>query len=318
MQTKTFDLKKLVRSNGLRLAAMILLLYVVSGLLMPSYFKFSHIMSVLVLSCFLGIISIGQTFVVISGGADLSVAYTVTFTACVFAQVTKFSGSGIVGLLATLGCAILVGLLKGFGVAILKIPSMVMTLATNSILMSVTYLYTGGVLKGESTPFVTALAKNSVLGIRLCVLAWIVLGVISILVLKKTRFGRSIYAVGSSLRVAKLSGINTTMVLIGVYVYASVMMSLCGILLIGYLGYPNYTMADGYQLISIASVVIGGTSILGGQGGYLGSMCGVVIIYLIESILIVLNMAEAGREIVYGAVILIILLAYGRGAKKRI
>ena len=84
----------------------------------------------------------------------------------------------------------------------------------------------------------------------------------------------------------------------------------------GHLGYPNYTMGDSYQLISIAAVVIGGTSILGGHGGYLGTMGGVVIIYLIQSILIILNIAEAGREIVNGAIILIILLAYGRGKKQ--
>ena len=193
---------------------------------------------------------------------------------------------------------------------------MVMTLATNSILMSATFLYTQGVLKGESTAVVTALAKDSFLGIRYCVLLWVALGIATIFLLKKTTFGRKIFAVGCSPRVTDLSGINTQVVLVGVYVIASVMMAVAGILLIGHLGYPNYTMGDSYQLISIAAVVIGGTSILGGHGGYLGTMGGVVIIYLIQSILIILNIAEAGREIVNGAIILIILLAYGRGKKQ--
>jgi ribose transport system permease protein len=316
MKKISIGFKQIYKSTALRIILMMLVLYIISGIMTPAYFKFSHIMKILVLGCFLGIISIGQTFVIISGGADLSVAYTVTFSACVFAQTIKLTGSGLTGLIAVIAVSLAIGLFKGFGVAVLKIPSMVMTLAMNAILMSVTYLYTGGVLKGESTDFITALAKDSIFGVRYCVIAWLVLGIIAIWILKKTRFGRSIYAVGSNMRVAKLSGINTTSVLMGVYVFSTLMMTIAGIILIGYLGYPNYTMADGYQLISIAAVVIGGTSILGGQGGYLGTMGGVVIIYLIESILITLNIAEAGKEIVNGAIILIILLAYGRGKKQ--
>lgn len=222
---KKLELKQLLTSNGPRVILMIVVLYLFSGILEPNYLAPSHIMSVLVLCSFLGIICIGQTLV-------------------------------------------------------------------------------------------TALAKDSFLGIRYCVLVWVALGILTIFLLKKTSFGRKIFAVGCSSRVTDLSAINTKAVLIGVYVIASVMMAIAGILLIGHLGYPNYTMADDYQLISIAAVVIGGTSILGGHGDYLGTMGGVIIIYLIQSLLIILNMAEAGREIVNGAIILIILLAYGRGKKQ--
>lgn len=314
--TKTIDWKGLFKSNGFRIIAMLAGLYLISGILEPNYLQPSHIMSTLVLCCFLGIICIGQTLVILTGGADLSVAYSVTFAACVFAQTTKQTGNGVVGFAAAMLAGLLMGLFKGFGVAYLRITPMVMTLATNAILMSSTFLYTQGVLKGESTALVTALAKDSVLGVRYCVLLWAVLGAGTIFLLRKTAFGRKIFAVGCSPRVAELSGINTKRVLIGVYIIASMMMAVAGVLLIGHLGYPNYTMGDSYQLISIAAVVIGGTSILGGHGGYLGTMGGVVIIYLIQSILIILNIAEAGREIVNGAIILIILLAYGRGKKQ--
>lgn len=316
LNPKKRDFKETLKSNGFRIAAMILALYLISGILEPNYLQPSHIMSVLVLCSFLGIICIGQTLVILTGGADLSIAYSVTFTACVFAQTTKATGNGILGFLAAIAAGILIGLFKGIGVAYLRITPMVMTLAVNSILMSYTFLYTQGVLKGESTALVTALAKDSFLGIRYCVLVWGILGLLTVFLLRKTAFGRKIFAVGCSQRVSDISAINTRMVLTGVYVFASVMMAVAGILLIGYLGYPNYTMADDYQLISIAAVVIGGTSILGGHGGYWGTMGGVVIIYLIQSLLIILNMAEAGREIVNGAIILVILLAYGRGKKQ--
>ena len=164
----------------------------------------------------------------------------------------------------------------------------------------------------------TTLAKGSVFGIRWCVIVWAVLGVIAIFILRKTTFGRSVFAIGSNAQVARLSGINVVGVTIGIYIYATVMMAIAGVLLVGYLGYPNYTMADGYQLISIAAVVIGGTSILGGKGSYLGTMGGVVIIYLIQSILTILNIADAGKDIVNGLVILAILFAYDRSAKMRV
>jgi ribose transport system permease protein len=315
MEKSAVAARKVVSSTMFRVLLMIVALYIVSGILEPNYFRPEHIMSVLVLSCFLGIICVGQTLVILTGGADLSVAYSVTFSACIFAQTTKATGSGLLGLAAALGAGLLIGVFKGIGVARLGITSMVMTLATNSILMSATFLYTQGVLRGDSPELVTAIAKNNLLGIRYCVLLWIVIGILTIFLLKKTTFGRKIFALGSSMRVSRLSGIDTGWVLISVYVIASLMMTVAGIMLIGYLGYPNYTMGDGYQLISIAAVVIGGTSILGGHGSYLGTMGGVVIIYLIQSILIILDIAEAGREIVNGVIILLVLFVYGRSKK---
>lgn len=307
--------KSIVKSTSFRLVTMIVCLFALSVLICPAYLQFSHLMSVLVLCSFLGIIAIGQTVVIITGGIDLSIAYSITFVACVFGTIQKLSGNALLGLLAAIIASILVGLFKGFGVAILKFPPMVMTLAANAVLMSATFLFTGGVLKGNTVDFLDIIVKGSIFGIRYVVLFWLFLSFITIWILKRTGFGRSIYAIGSNFQVAKLSGVNTKRVLIMVYVFESFMIGIAALLLVGYIGYPNYTMGDGYQLISIACVVIGGTSIMGGQGGYWGTIGGVIIIYLIESILIVLNIAEAGRDIIYGSFILIVLLAYGRGKK---
>jgi ribose transport system permease protein len=306
-------MRSIVSAPMLRVLFMIIVLYVVSGILEPNYFKAGHLMTILVLACFLGIICIGQTLIILTGGADLSVGYTVTLCACIYAQTSTASGNGLIGFITAIAIGALIGLFKGLGVAVLEITSMVMTLATNSILMSTIFLYTNGVLKGRANQFITTVARGSIIGFRYCVLVWIILGMLTILLLRKTSFGRKIYAVGSSVRVSGLSGIDTKLTLIGVYIIASVMMSIAGILLIGYLGNPNYRMGEDYQLISIAAVVIGGTSIMGGHGSYLGTMGGVIIIYLIQSILTILNIAQAGKEIVNGVVILLVLFAYGRG-----
>jgi ribose transport system permease protein len=313
--TRAINPRTILSSTGFRVTLMIAALYVVSGILEPNYFKPGHLMQILVLACFLGIICIGQTLIILTGGADLAVAYTVTLCACVFAQTTTATGNGFLGFMAAIGVGALIGLFKGLGVACLEITSMVMTLATSSILMSSTFLYTKGVLKGRANEFITTLARGGFGGIRYCVLVWIALGIITIILLRKTSFGRKIFAIGSSIRVSELSGVDTKITLILVYVIGSVMMAIAGVLLIGYLGNPNYRMADDYQLISIAAVVIGGTSIMGGHGSYLGTMGGVIIIYLIQSILTILHIAEAGKEIINGVVILLVLFAYGRGKK---
>jgi ribose transport system permease protein len=307
--------RAIVSSTGFRVVLMIIVLYIISGILEPSYFSGEHLMTILVISCFLGIICVGQTIVILTGGADLSVAYSVTLSACIFAQTYKATGSALAGFAAAMAVGLAIGLLKGIGVSFLGITAMVMTLATNSILMSVTFLYTQGVLKGNSSPLLTVLAKDSVFGIRYVVLLWIAIGAIVVFLLKKTVFGRKIYAIGSSLRVSSLSAIDTKRTLVCVYIIATLTMSLAGVLLVGYIGYPNYTMGDGFQLISIAAVVIGGTSIMGGHGSYLGTMGGVIIIYLIQSILTILNIADAGKQIVNGLIILLVLFAYGRGKK---
>ena len=312
---KAVDLRAVLSSTGFRVFVMIVVLYVVSGILEPNYFSGEHLMTILVISCFLGIICVGQTMIILTGGADLSVAFTVTFSACVFAETFTSTGNGLISFLATIGAALIIGLLKGLGVAILGITAMVMTLATNSILMSTTFIYTKGVLKGTSPSFLTTLAKGSIFGIRYVVLVWIVVGIIVTFLLKKTIFGRKIYAIGSSLRVSRLSAIDTKFTLVCVYIIATLMMSFAGVLLIGYIGFPNLTMGDGYQLISIAAVVIGGTSIMGGHGSYLGTMGGVIIIYLIQTILTILHIADAGKQIVNGLIILLVLFAYGRGKK---
>jgi ribose transport system permease protein len=312
---KSLNPRSLFSASIFRVLLMIIALYVVSGILEPNYFKSGHLMTILVLGCFLGIICVGQTLIILTGGADLSVGYTVTLCACVYAQTTTATGNGLLGFTAAIAVGALIGLFKGLGVAVLEITSMVMTLATNSVLMSSTFLYTGGVLKGRANQFITTIARESIFGIRYCVLVWIFIGVCTIILLRKTRFGRKIFAVGSSARVSDLSGIDTKVTLISVYVIASVMMALAGVLLIGYLGNPNYRMGEDYQLISIAAVVIGGTSIMGGHGSYLGTMGGVIIIYLIQSILTILDIAQAGKEIVNGVIILLVLFAYGRDKK---
>ncbi|MDB4866531.1 MAG: transporter permease [Cohnella sp.] len=291
-------------------------LYIVSGILQPHFFSTDHVIQLLVLASFLGVLAIGQTLVILTGGLDLSLAYVLNLGAVIMTQVTVQHGGGV-ALVAMLAVGLLVGLLNGLGVAYLNISPIIMTLAMSSILKSVTYVYSNGNPKGNAPGWLRYMGTESFLGIRIALWFWVVLAAAVILLLAKTTFGRKIYAIGTNARVSYLSGIQNKRMIVMVYMLSALFAVLAGMMSVGFYGLSYLGMGDTYLLPTIAAVVIGGTSIIGGRGGYVGTIAGTVIIYVLLSILTVLNINDAGRQIIYGLVILIVLFLYGRGKKVR-
>jgi ribose transport system permease protein len=144
------------------------------------------------------------------------------------------------------------------------------------------------------------------------VLVWIVVGAAVVFLLTRTTFGRSIYGIGNRETAAYLSGINTRKIMMLAFVLSGALSAFGGILLAGYASKAAQSMGDAYLLPAIAAVVLGGTHILGGRGSYLGTVAGVILITLLQSILSVMQINEAGRQLIYGAVIVLMLLLYGR------
>jgi ribose transport system permease protein len=144
---------------------------------------------------------------------------------------------------------------------------------------------------------------------------WAALGAAMAVLLRRTTFGRRVYAIGNSERAVFLSRGNVNRVVVACFALAGACSGLAGALLAGYSSKAYQAMGDPYVLPAIAAVVLGGTSILGGRGRYLGTVAGVVLVTLLQSILSIVQMPEAGRQIIYGAVIIVMLLVYGRGQK---
>jgi ribose transport system permease protein len=292
-------------------------LYIFSIILAPNYLALDHINQTIALASFLGIIAIGQTLVILTGGLDLSIAYTMNFGAVILTQETLKLG-GFPALIIALATGVIIGLFNGFFIAYIGISPMIMTLATNSILKSVTYVYTGGTPKGVASQWICFIGSGSIFGVRAAILFWALISVMVVILLLKTTFGRKVISIGNSYKTSYLSGINNNRVIMGVYALSGLFAVVAGIMLTGlsqgraYLG-----MGDSFQIASIAAVVIGGTSIIGGKGGYVGTIAGAIIIYILNSILAVLNMADAGRQIIFGLVIFVVLLIYGREKKIR-
>ena len=253
--------------------------------------------------------------VILLGQIDLSVPWAVTMGAMMASAATAYGPVGeILAIPFGILCGVGLGLVNGVGVAYMRIPSMIVTLAVNAVAQGLMVAYTGGFSPQDTaSPAMRYLAAgNLILGVPNAVLVWIVVGLLAVFVLTRTTFGRSVYGIGNRESAAYLSGVPTQRIVMIAFALSGGLAAFGGVLLAGYAGKAAQSMGDAYLLPAIAAVVLGGTSILGGRGNYLGTIAGVILITLLQSILSVMQIAEFGRQIIYGVIIVGMLLIYGR------
>ncbi|GLH79983.1 ABC transporter permease [Bradyrhizobium sp. SSBR45G] len=293
----------------------ILLLLLVGSLYSRSFLSPDYLLQQLKVASFLGVIATGMMLVILLGQIDLSVPWVVTTGAMMACAAAAHGTTGaVVAIPFGILCGAAIGLLNGIGVAYLRIPSMIITLATNAVAQGLMVAYTGGFSPQDSaSKAMRYLATgNAVPGLPNAVLVWAIIGAVAVWLLSRTTFGRAIYAIGNRERAAYLSGIDTRRVTMLAFALSGALSAFGGVLLAGYASKAAQSMGDAYLLPSIAAVVLGGTHILGGRGSYLGTIAGVILITLLQSILSVMQISEAGRQLIYGAVIILMLLIYGR------
>lgn len=305
------------RRRSLTPFALLVLLYAVTVAVAPGYLAGSQIGSLLQLTALLGIVAIGQTLVILVGGIDLSVSAVVTLTNLLCAGTLAGSNANLPQAIAlALGLGLLCGLVNGLGIVLLKVPDMVMTLATVTIVTGVAYILTGGAPKGASSLILTYVVQHRFAGfLTLGVVLWVVLGVLLVLALRYTVVGHDIYATGLNRRAAYASGVRVGPLVVGLYAVSGVCAGAVGLLITGYTGSSYFGSGDPYQLASIAAVVLGGTSIFGGSGGYVGTVAGAGITTLLLSLLQIVGIPTAGQNIAYGVVIIAMLVVFSRGRR---
>lgn len=285
--------------------AVVALLLIVGGLLAPGFLTLSHVLLLLALSAFLGVVGIGETIVILTGGIDLSIAWVITTAGVIFTGTTLGQTSHLAaGLAAALGIGLAAGLVNGLGVAKLKISPIVMTLAMNNIMQGVALLYTQGTPTGGTPPAIKTLVTGSLGPMPLIVLFWLLLGVIAVIGLRFTRGGRALYGMGENPVVSRLSGIRNDRVIILAYALCGFSAAITGILYAGFSGASFLGMGDQFVLPAIAAVVLGGTSILGGRGSYLGTIIGAFFLTVLTTVLSIVNLSAGVRNIIYGLVII--------------
>lgn len=298
----------------------IVLLLVLGSFYSRSFLSPEYLLQQLKVASFLGIIATGMMLVILLGQIDLSVPWTVATGAMMACAAAAYGPLGT-ALAVPFGilCGIAIGLVNGVGVAYLRIPSMIVTLPTNAVAQGVMVVYTGGFSPQDSaTAAMRYLATGALIpGIPNVICIWALIGTAMVFLLRRTGFGRAIYGIGNRERAAYLSGINTRRIVMTAFAASGGLSAFGGVLLAGYASKAAQSMGDAYLLPAIAAVVLGGTSILGGRGSYLGTVAGVILITLLQSILSVTQMPEAGRQIIYGVVIILMLLLYGRAPASR-
>lgn len=300
--------------------ACIVVLLFIGSFFSRNFLSPGYLLQQLQVASFLGVIAAGAMVVILLGHIDLSVPWTLTVGAMAATAVAaKLPFGDAAAIIAAILVGTLVGLVNGIGAAVLRVPSMIFTLGVNAVLNGIVILYTGGFApRNAATRFMNWIAVGRpVFDIPNAVFVWIAISLIVAFILRRTPLGRYIYAAGNSEGSVYLSGINTQAVIIIAFVISGIGNSLGGVLLAGYAGQAYQSMGDPYLLPAIAAVVLGGTNVLGGRGSYLGTVAGVLLITLLGSMLSVMQIAEAGRQIAYGAAIVLMLLAYGRSPKGR-
>jgi ribose transport system permease protein len=272
--------------------------------------QWSYYNSLIVLSSFLIILALGQGTVILTGGLDLSVPWVIGFCGILAAGMIRGSNEASIWVVpAVLLLGALIGTVNGLGIVVLGLPPIVITLAMNGILQGAALVYSNGTPDGFSSPGLHWFMTGEIIGIA-PVVVFVVLFIIgSVFLLGGTVFGRRVYAIGNSVTVARLSGVNVPRTLVLVYVLSGVCSALVGVLLTGFSGQASLGMGDDYLLPSIAVVVVGGTLITGGRGHYLGILGGALLLTALQTLLDGTNLPHAVRDIIFGLVVLGAVLA---------
>jgi len=277
----------------------------------PGAVNAGWVSNILEFSAPLGILAAGQTLVVITGGIDLSVANVATAAAYIMASQSPYGATRAIILGLLVGVA--VGLINGFGIAIFKVQPLIMTLAMGLVVTGSLNVYEQAVARGvPSVPAVIrTLGSGNALGyVPVSLFLWGALAAVVIVGLRGTGYGRLLYALGDNLEATRLAGVHAWQVLLTNYMLCGLLSAVAGLVLAGTVDAADLGLANILLLPSVAAVVIGGTSIFGGSGSYSGTIVGALILTVLNSLLTLLDVPDAFKQVLYGAIIVLLAAAY--------
>ena len=300
---------------------LIVALLMLGEALSPGFASAQQIQRLLIVAAMLGIVAAGQNLVILGGreGIDLSVGGVVSIAAVLAGNIMAGGNAGIApAVIACVALGALFGLFNGLGVTLLRIPPLVMTLGMLGVLQGLLVVLRGGIPSGRAAPGLTQFVTQPfLLGLPGILWLWLAVGLVMAFLLNRTVFGTRIYAIGSNEQAAYMAGVPVKLVRVALFMLSGAFAALAGVLLLGYSGTSFANVGEQYMLASIIAVVLGGTPLAGGKGGYTGTMAGAVLLVILQSILTTINIAESGRLMVFGSTLLVLMLFYGRGRAMR-
>jgi len=302
------DRLKWVRRNVGTLGAYAVAVILFSAItaFVPGFGSAAHIRFLLLTAAFVGVVALGQTFVILGGGFDLSIPWTLNAVSTITTALCLGHDTRLLWVLPLVfGLAALIGLINGVGVAIFRISPIIMTMAMNVIGQGLVVLGFSGLSSTKSPPLIRDMVNRVVVELPIGVWIWLLLAAIATILLSFTGFGRRLYAVGTNDQVSRFAGINIAATRIATYVISGVCAGIAGLMLTGFIGESSLGFGDPFLFASVAAVAVGGASVLGGQGHYLGTVAGALILTFLTGLLPILNLAQGWLEIIYGLAILV-------------
>lgn len=296
------------------LTGLLVVLIVISELVRPGIVSPDWFAVIIRASIPLAILAGCQTLAMLTGGIDLSVGAVASMSG--FLVSTLVNGPGVeAGIVIALLAAALAGLVTGIGVGVFRVHPLIMTLAMGLVVLGLANVWQIQMVQtsGGVPDLIRTIGSDSFLGIvPNSLFVFVPVAVLVLLGLRRTGYGRMLYAVGDNPVAARLAGARAWQVLVVLYVISAMMAAIAGFLFSGLVNVASVTLADSAVLPSVAAAVIGGTSILGGRGGYGGTIVGALILTVVTSLLSSLGYPEAVRQVLFGAIIVAVAAAYTR------
>ena len=288
--------------------ALAVLLVLASRFVSPALGGWSQASTILMLASFLIVVAFGQGLVILTGGLDLSVPGLITLSAVLTTSWIGQDGGALYLLPAILLLCAGIGGVSGLGVTRLGVPPFIMTMAMGIVIASVALGYTGGTPRGGAPGILVALMKDRWHGVPLLLMFTVVLVIGGAVLQQATSFGRHLYAVGANPRAAYVACVPVNRTIVLVYMVSGSSAGLAGMMLAGYSDGATLRMGDAYLLPSIAAVVVGGSSILGGSGTFIATVGGAVLLTTLSTVIAALGIGQGWRTVIEGLIILLALL----------
>ncbi|MFS0779941.1 ABC transporter permease [Neobacillus sp. 3P2-tot-E-2] len=320
VEQETVGLKKIKLNYklifSLSLPLILFLMWLVISFLEPRFFTLNNISNLGRQTAIIAIVAIGQTYVIITKGIDLSVGSTLGIS-CITSAMLLVSGVSIfMTFVIILAMGLLIGLLNGFIIYDMKITPFIATLGTMTIVRGATLLFSEGkIISGVPREFIQ-IANSDIFGIPYLIVILFIISVIFMVILRYTVFGRNLFAIGSSDEAARLSGVSVRTTTYGAYMISGLLSALAGLLMTSRLASGVPTAGTSYELDAIASSVIGGASLFGAQGSVIGTIIGSLIMSTLRNAGNLLRIEPFWLQIAIGA-LLIIVVFFDQIQKKR-
>lgn len=302
--------KEKIRYSGFPFGAYLLLFVIVFVFLSSTNGTVSptHLLNIARSAAPLGIVAIGQTIALLVGGLDLSVGATISMVNLVCASIMNGSDDKIgLAVFASLLLCVVIGAINGIIITKFKMQPFLVTLATSIIIEGGYYIYTQGIPSGSVAESFRYIAEGWIAGIPVAVIVWGIIWAVLSIILHKSVYGHKLYCTGANPIMAKMSGYHADLIVIMAYILTSVLAGVAGLMLSAYVGVASMGIGTTYQLNSIAASVIGGASFAGGIGTLEGTFPGVMIIVILQSLMTILGISDAGQYLSQGLIIAVMV-----------